>query len=87
MRIDVIMLISGLSSNALERRLKVLKSYASEGTEVRLVTARNAPPSVDSLPEMELAAPGILERVLKSQEEGVDAVVIWGGHDPSLESM
>ena len=86
MRIDVIMLISGLTSKALERRRKVLKSYASEGTEVRLVTTRNAPPSVDSLPEMELAAPGILERVLKSQEEGVDAVVIWGGHDPSLES-
>jgi allantoin racemase len=86
MRIDVIMLISGLSPEALERRRKVLQSYASEGNEVRLVETRNAPPSVDSLPEMELAAPGILERALKSQEEGADAVVIWGGHDPSLES-
>jgi len=86
MRIDVIMLISGLSPEALENRRSVLQSYASEGTEVRLVETRNAPPSVDSLPEMELAAPGILERALMSQEEGADAVVIWGGHDPSLEA-
>jgi allantoin racemase len=86
MRIDVIMLISGLSPEALKRRREVLRSYASEGTEIRLVETKNAPPSVDSLPEMELAAPGILERVMKSQEEGVDSVVIWGGHDPSLES-
>ncbi|MBT3283885.1 hypothetical protein HN807_01655 [Candidatus Bathyarchaeota archaeon] len=86
MRIDVIMLISGLSPEALERRRSVLQSYASEGTEVRLVETRNAPPSVDSLPEMELAAPGILERALMSQGEGADAVVIWGGHDPSLEA-
>jgi len=86
MRIDVIMLISGLSKDALKRRQDVLQSYASKGTEVRLVETRNAPPSVDSLPEMELAAPGILERALKSQMEGADAIVIWGGHDPSLES-
>jgi len=86
MRIDVIMLISGLSPEALESRRSVLQSYASEGTEVRLVETRNAPPSVDSLPEMELAAPGILERALLSQDEGADAVVIWGGHDPSLEA-
>jgi allantoin racemase len=33
---------------------------------------------------MELAAPGILERVVRSEEEGADAVIIWGGHDPSL---
>ena len=41
---------------------------------------------VDSLAEMEQAAPGILERVVKSEEEGADAVLIWGGHDPSLLS-
>jgi allantoin racemase len=33
---------------------------------------------------MELAAPGILQRVTESEEEGADAVIIWGGHDPSL---
>jgi len=30
------------------------------------------------------AAPGILERVVRSEREGADAVVIWGGHDPSV---
>jgi len=80
----VVMLISGLDPEALRRREEGLKSCASDGTDVRLVTTRNAPPSVESFAEMELAAPGILERVAESEREGADAVVIWGGHDPSL---
>lgn len=86
MRIDVVMLIGGLPEVDLKRRLETLRSYASVGTEVRLVMTKNPPPSVDSLAEMELAAPGILERVLQSEREGADAVLIWGGHDPSLLS-
>ena len=78
------MLISGLNDKETESRLESLKSYASPGTEVLLVTTRNAPTSVESLAEMELAAPGILERVKLSEEEGADAVIIWGGHDPSM---
>ena len=84
MRIDVVMLISGLSEQEMEGRLESLRSYASPGTEVRLVTTRNAPPSVESLAEMDLAAPGILERVVQSEKEDADAVIIWGGHDPSM---
>ena len=80
------MLIGGLPESDLNRRIEILKSYASPGTEINLVMTRNPPPSVDSLAEMELAAPGILERVVKSEREGADAVLIWGGHDPSLLS-
>ncbi|MCX6656934.1 MAG: aspartate/glutamate racemase family protein [Candidatus Bathyarchaeota archaeon] len=86
MRIDVVMLIGGLPEADLKRRLEILRSYASVGTEVRLVMTKNPPPSVDSLAEMELAAPGILERVIQCEREGADAVLIWGGHDPSLLS-
>ena len=86
LRIDVVMLIGGLSDADLKRRIEILRSYASPGTEVRLVLTRNPPPSVDSLAEMELAAPGILERVVQSERDGADAVLIWGGHDPSLLS-
>jgi allantoin racemase len=86
MRIDVIMLIHGLSPESLKNREAILKSYASPGTDLRLVTTKQGPASVDSLPEMELAAPGILERAKRSEEEGADAVIIWGGHDPSLDA-
>lgn len=86
MKIDVVMLIAGLPEADLKKRREILQSYASPGTEVRLVMTKNAPPSVDSLAEMELAAPGILERVVQSEREGADAVLIWGGHDPSLLS-
>ena len=86
MRIDVIMLISGLSPQALKQREETLRKHASPGTDIHLVLTRNAPLSVESFDEMELAAPGILERVVMSENEGADAVVIWGGHDPSVES-
>jgi allantoin racemase len=84
MRIDVVMLISGLDEEALEGRRASLSSLASPGTRVRLVLTENAPSSVESLAEMEMATPGILKRVVMSEREGADAVVIWGGHDPSL---
>jgi allantoin racemase len=80
------MLIGGLPQADLKRRLELLQSYASPGTNVRLVMTRNPPPSVDSLAEMELAAPGIMERVVQSEREGADSVLIWGGHDPSMLS-
>jgi allantoin racemase len=81
------MLISGLSKRILKRRQEYLQSYASTGTEINLVFTRNAPPSVDSLPEMELAATGILERAMLSEIEGANALVIWGGHDPSVMAV
>lgn len=78
------MLISGLDERALEHRRQSLSSLASPGTEIRLVLTENAPSSVESFAEMELAAPGILKQVVASEREGADAIVIWGGHDPSL---
>ena len=86
MQIDVIMLISGLSPKALKQRELTLQKQSSTGTDIRLVLTRNAPKSVESFAEMELAAPGILERAVRSEKEGADAVIIWGGHDPSVES-
>jgi allantoin racemase len=83
-KIDAVMLISGLDEEAMERRRESLAIHASPGTEIRLVTTKNAPPSVESQAEMELAAPGILEIVVESEREGANAVIIWGGHDPSL---
>ena len=80
------MLIHGLPSEALNRRENILQSYTSNGTQIKLVTTKQGPPSVDSHPEMELAAAGILESVVCSEKEGADAVIIWGGHDPSLDA-
>lgn len=86
MRIDVITVITGLDEAAIERRRRALSRFASPGTEVRPVITRRAPASVESHAELELAAEGILEQVVESERSGADAVVIWGGHDPSLEA-
>ena len=84
MRIDFVIIISGLSEEAIEMRRESLQRFASPGTQVRVVFASHVPPSVESLAEMEMAAPGIIKRVIQSEGEGADAVVIWGGQDPSL---
>lgn len=84
MRIDVIRLISGIDKEAFERWRQMLQHFASPGTDVRVIQTSHAPASVESFAEMELAAPGILERVVQSEREGADAIIIWGGHDPSL---
>jgi len=86
MRIDIIMPISGLSKEELENRHKNLLSYASPGTEIRLIQTRNTPKSVESQAEMELAGAGILEQIVRSSKDGADALIIWGGHDPSLNA-
>lgn len=86
MRIDAVYLISGVDQEIIKQRGETLQRFASPGTEVRIVQTSHAPPSVESQAEMELAAPGILERVVRSENEGADAVIIWGGHDPSLVS-
>ena len=54
--IDVVMLISGLSEEALDLRRESLNQSASKGTDVRLVMTGFSPSSVESLAEMELAA-------------------------------
>lgn len=86
MRIDVIMVITGLDDAELEQRRAALESFASPGADVRLVVTPHAPASVESFAELELAAPGILQRVVEAEHDGADAVVIWGGHDPSLDA-
>lgn len=85
MRIDVIMVITGLEPAELDRRRTALVELASPGTDVRLIVTPHAPASVESFAELALAAPGILQRVVESERDGADAVVIWGGHDPSLD--
>lgn len=86
MRIDAIMVITGLGEDDLERRRAALEAFASPGTEVRLVVTPHGPTSVESIAELELAGPGILQRVVEAERDGADAVVIWGGHDPSLDA-
>ena len=86
MRIDVIMVITGLHESELEQRRAAVAGYASPGTDVRLVVTPQAPASVESFAELELAAPGILQRVVEAERDGADAVVVWGGHDPSLDA-
>ncbi len=86
MRIDVVTVITGLSSEALEQRRRALARLASPGIETRLVVVSNGPASVESEAELLLAAPGILRAVVESAADGADGIVIWGGHDPALEA-
>lgn len=86
MRIDVVTLLNDPSEATLRQRKNLISSYTSPGTEIRIVIPQGLPTSINSFAEMEFAAPGILKRAVQSEQEGADAIVIWGGHDPSLLS-
>ena len=80
------MVITGLTAERLAARRTALEEFASPGTEVRFVVTPEGPASVESEAELELAAPGILAAVVEASQAGADAIVIWGGHDPSLRA-
>ncbi len=86
MRIDVVVVISGRDQQALADRQNSISCLASPGTEIKLVVSPDGPASVESQTELELTAPGILQRCIESERSGADGIIIWGGHDPSLEA-
>ena len=86
MRIDVVVVITGLDDQALRSRASMLDLFASAGTDIRQVVVSSGPQSVESEAELHLSVRGILEAVVRSQETGADGVVIWGGHDPAIQA-
>jgi allantoin racemase len=86
MRIDVITLLKYADEAALKARKEALQKYASKGTELRIVVPKGLPEELDTITEIEIGAPGILESVVRCEQEGADAIILWGGFDPSMLS-
>ena len=86
MRIRVVVPITGLTPEAIEERLRYLRSIADPGTEVEMTPIRVGPPAIESRVDEVEAGPEVLRLVKEAEEEGCDAVIIWCGGDPALEA-
>lgn len=86
MRIRLIIPITGLTEEAIEERLDFLREIAESGTEVDAVQVEIGPPAIESEVDAVRAGPDILRLVNEAEAEGCDAVIIWCGGDPALDS-
>ncbi|MFO8034461.1 MAG: aspartate/glutamate racemase family protein [Candidatus Bipolaricaulota bacterium] len=57
---------------------------ARQGTEVTVVRVEEAPPSISSVADEALAAPGVMRHARWAAEEGYDAVIVACFSDPGL---
>lgn len=70
----------------LERRRAVLQRYASAGVEVLARDTESGPSSIESAYEEYLSIPGAMQRVMRAEREGIDAVIIGCFGDPGLDA-
>ena len=62
------------------------KKYASEGTTVYAVSPNIGVNSIECYVDEYLAVPGVLQEIVKGEEEGADAFVIACFGDPGLQA-
>lgn len=71
----------------IDRRLDILSRLVSPGTSVSIAPLEDAPPAVESLPDIALVAAALVREVPRWREGGFDAVVIGCFSDPGLAAL
>lgn len=84
MRIRVIAPVT--NRELLNRPLNVYAENARPDTLISGVCLETGPASVESFYEDSLAAPGVIQRAIEAERDGVDAVIIDCMNDPGLEA-
>jgi allantoin racemase len=74
----------GMSENILKAREKMLGKVCEPGTVLSMECLVKTKVEIDSLRDVALASPEILEIALRAEEEGFDAVVLYCFSDPAL---
>jgi allantoin racemase len=75
-----------LSSGELERRKKILQSFAGKDIQVKIRDIDSGPLSIESAYEEYLAIPGTIERIVEAEKEGYDGVILGCFGDPGLDA-
>lgn len=70
----------------MQRRERLLNSWAFEGTRVQVVDVATGPTSIESAYEEALSIPPTLDKIMECEREGYDAVIIGCFGDPGLEA-
>jgi len=76
----------GFNSEELERRRRILQSYASDGVTVQVATIKEGPMSVESFYDAAFAGPPMLRAVTDIEAKGYKAIIIGGYFDPFIEA-
>ncbi|GGK35079.1 hypothetical protein GCM10010965_30070 [Caldalkalibacillus thermarum] len=71
----------------MERRLSILRSYASPGTQVDIVDVDEGPASIESVYEEYLSIPKTVDKMLEMEKQGYDAAILGCYGDPGLDAI
>ncbi|MCW4049537.1 MAG: aspartate/glutamate racemase family protein [Candidatus Bathyarchaeota archaeon] len=86
MKIRLIVPITGLNHQEIQKRVDYLTSIADPETTIDYRQVKNGPPAIESEADAVLAGPDILKLAVEAQKDGVDAAIIWCGGDPSIDA-
>lgn len=83
-RIRVIVPITGLSVAALDNRKETLNRFKADSTEVDFTVIREGPSSIESIYDEEYAAQETLRELVRAEQEGANAAILWCAGDPVI---
>jgi allantoin racemase len=74
-------------SEELERRKKILQSYAQKDTIVSITDIESGPISIESAYDEYLSIPGTVERAVQAEKDGFDGIILGCFGDPGLDAL
>lgn len=75
-----------MKDETLREREHMLSAYAMKDTVISVDCIDKGPESIESAFDEVLAGPYILQKVIKAEEEGFDAIIIYCGSDPAVDA-
>jgi allantoin racemase len=71
----------------LERRERLLRSWAAPDVEVDIVDTETGPASIESAYEEHLSVPAAVEALREAEDEGIEAAIVGCFDDPGVDAL
>jgi allantoin racemase len=85
MNILIIIPITGLSNDDIQKRMTYLQSIVRNDTEIVYIQLTDGPLAIECLVDHLQAAAEVIKVVPNLEERGFDAIIVWCGGDPGVE--
>ena len=76
-----------MGSDELQRRGKLLKSWAPSDVQIEIEDTSSGPSSIECTYEEHLSIPGLAERLLSAEAQGIDAMIVGCADDPGVDAL
>ncbi len=86
MKIKIINPDFGMTREQLDKRVHILNKIARKDTFLSMECLNKSLVVIDSMLDVSLAAPEIIEMAIKAEAEGYDAVILYCFSDPAIEA-